>query len=239
MEDISVGGEFFIDLFKQERLKASDAKMCAEMFGKLHRRTYGMKEHNFGENDEWYIFLTDFVFREYDLIGFKKFFNEKDVDKILDESVNATQSFCHVDPYLKNIYFHKDKMRIVDFEQATKWDPAYDIGSFLTPWAIVLLSDNSKLKEECRKFITDFIEIYQSILIENGVSKDDLPEIIYRALRYTATTILHHTWGSGNSDFMMSYKDKVKIEIINLLENRKSSFTQEIRKLYGVEKNLL
>ena len=237
MQDVLSGGELFVDAFKRGVLRADLGNACGSIFGRLHGKTYGMQRHNFGHHNDWYKFLTQSVFLNFYLLGFQKFFGKKEVEHIMRESTYTTHSFCHMDPMIKNIILHRATIRIVDFEQATKWDPAYDVGSFLMPWAAALSMRQQRNAAE--NFMIHFFRSYKRKLFAESIDRNDVAEILRRALRFTATTILHNTWGSDPFDFLNPRRKELKENAVALLKGENTSFTSRIRNIYGIKAPLL
>ncbi|MBN2107048.1 MAG: hypothetical protein JW832_06440, partial [Deltaproteobacteria bacterium] len=119
--------------------------------------------------------------------------------KILKDSENSTHCYCWMDPLIKNIVVEKDKFRIFDFEQATIWDPAYDIGAFVAPWYIQYLKGNVGYE-----YIELFFEQYAKSMGKYRINKADIDGILERAMVYTHTTMLHISIGNDQWDMMDS-----------------------------------
>lgn len=236
IEDVLSGGELLIDAYKRGNLRPDLGPKFGSIFGKLHGQTYGLAEDYFN-NPDWYKLLTEGVFYQHYLVGFENFFGKDAVEKIMNESRGTTHAFCHMDPLMKNIMLHPSTFRIVDFEQATKWDPAYDIGSLLMPWAIAILSE--RRCENSKKFIQECLDAYRKELEKNGLPQEEINNILKRALRFTATTMLHHTWGKDVFDFLKQEKEKIRNEVIPLLKNQATDFSNAMRTLYRVNQLML
>ncbi len=234
MEDVLSGGEMLIDAYKNGELRADLGKKFGSVLGRLHGKTFWLKNDFFNDPD-WQKVLTEDVFYQHFMIGTEKILGKKTVDLIMSDSRKVPHAFCHMDLLIKNIIVHPNTFRIIDFEQATVWDPAYDIGALLTPWAIALATVNGKANASAKLFISSCISAYKTELSRNNIPKEIINNLMRRALRFTATTMLHHTCGADVFDFLEPIREEVKESATSILEGKQNVFSRLMNTLYGAE----
>src|SRR3990167_756357 len=187
----------------------------AVFFASLHGQSYG-KSEKIWMSRAMHTFWTRTVFIEHYLVGFLELFDLKEAKKILRNSENSTHCYCWMDPLIKNIIVEKNKFRIFDFEQATIWDPAYDIGAFIAPWYFQYLKGNIKYK-----YIKNYFDRYSMVMGRYKVKKVDIEGILERAMVYVHTTMLHVS--IGNDQWVSSSKNDKDL----ILKHSKKYFSQQ------------
>jgi thiamine kinase-like enzyme len=123
----------------------------------------------------------------------------EETKKLFHDSLKVTSSLLFGDWPHKNLYITKDeKLKIIDFENVVRFDPAADIGYALADW--ILEIDKSNFKG-IQNFIKEFVESYSS----NFKYPEDLPQILERSTRYLGAMMLHRLVGTKNTNKKEEY----------------------------------
>lgn len=190
MEDSLGTGKYFNDEYFGGIYHEDLLGKFAMFFADLHGQSYGTSD-KIWMSLAMHKFWTRTVFMDHYMVGFLKLFPLKETKKILRNSENSTHCYCWMDPLIKNIITEKGKFRIFDFEQATIWDPAYDIGAFIAPWYFQYMKGNIKYK-----YIKNFFDRYSAVMGRHKVKKIEIDGILERAMVYAHTTMLHVSIGN-------------------------------------------
>lgn len=192
MSDVSEGGKLLIEEFNQNRVHPELGSLFGTLFGKLHSKTYQIKEIYAGSTD-WYKRMIWFL-EDHIGDGIKKFVAEKLVAEFFQKSERAPHSVIWNDPVYRNIFVKKDLVSVVDFDHTINFDPAVDNGMFLAHWVWMMLKGNKKLTQDCQKFIKDYIQSYKM-----EMPKSD--EILQRSLCWMGIYLVSRTDGTSGSYF--------------------------------------
>jgi 5-methylthioribose kinase len=181
-----------------------------KMMAELHTPTYDMDDYpvrNAKENDEHVDFIFDFRLR-----GARQEAPEE-TNKLFIESGEVKTSMIYGDWASKNVFVAGDKVRLVDFENLVRYDPAFDIGYALAHWVLDISKENI---EDMTKFFEDFENAYSLSWNENY--KEDLASILQRSARYTGAMMLHRLAGVKNTNRMEEYLNR-DIDLIKLAKD--------------------
>ena len=196
IDSLGDDGKYFFEEYKNGNYYTCLVDKFANFFAELHGKTYGINESEIWMSKEMHKFWTEEAFYRHYLLAFLKFYDIKLAENIVANSKKAKHAFCWLDPLPKNIVVGKDYFKVYDFEQATIWDPAYDIGAFIMPWYFQYL-----MKELDLNFVTSFLSIYKNEM-RKVVGDEDLAKLITRAKVYLHTSLLHVATGNDVWDFI-------------------------------------
>ncbi len=108
----------------------------------------------------------------------------------------------------KNIFVtENNKIKIVDFENVVRFDPAFDLGYLLSNWILELSKDN---KTQIEKFLVGFEKEYKK-----NFSTKESGEILIRTSKYIGAMMLHRLVGVKNTNRLDYYNDR-PIDLIKL-----------------------
>jgi 5-methylthioribose kinase len=206
------------------RLHLDCAKDLGQLVGKLHSRFYETGEYPIRkkqDNKKHVDFILDFRLR-----GAREISPEA-VGKLFETSLRVPQTILFGDwPHKNLLVTYDEKIRIVDFENVVKFDPASDIGYALADW---LLEVNKSNLRQIIKFVDTFVESYTSCYS----STEDLDLILERATKYLGAMMLHRLVGVKNTNKKEEYLEK-EVDLVQIgkcLLETKESHLLNVRKV--------
>ena len=96
-------------------------------------------------------YLFNFIKNHY-CYGIRKFISQSEIKNILADSLRCKQCAIWGDAVSRNVFVKKDSFSAIDFESAITYDPAFDLGLFLSQPAAMMLSQK-KFEADYEKFI--------------------------------------------------------------------------------------
>lgn len=198
--DVGEGAKLLVDEVKNGRLHFEIGPDLGLMMAELHAPTFDKdtypvrgkkanKEH------------IDFIF-DFRLGGSRKTLPEE-TEKLFQDSLKAKKSLIYADWATKNVFVSESKVRLVDFENLVRFDPAFDIGYALAHWVLDVSKEN---RSEMVEFFKDFEQSYTEKW-ESSYEKD-LEGILARATRYLGAMMLHRLAGVKSTMRMEEYLAK-------------------------------
>lgn len=206
ISDISTGKKLLAEEYATDKIPVKLGDLFGKMFGRLHSQTWGIKSEIAGSS-LWKKQLISFYNFHY-CFGIRKFVTESKVNKFLADSDKCPQTVTWGDPISRNIYVNQASFSAIDFDQAANYDPAFDLGLFLSQPFILMLK-NKNLERKCQLFIKDFLNAYLKELSKNNlITPRDSDWLLERAVNWLAVYSLSRTDGHGDS----YYQDNPKLE---------------------------
>jgi len=195
--DMGKGAKLLVDEIKNGRLHFEIGSDLGRMMVELHAPTYDQDDYPVRDkqaNEKHVEFI--FGFR---LGGSRKVLPEE-TEKLFQESLKAKSSMIYGDWATKNIFVAGGKVRLVDFENLVRFDPAFDIGYALAHWVLDLSEEN------CAEMVEFFQRFEQAYREKWGPSlESDVEGILRRAARYLGAMMLHRLAGVKSTMRMEEY----------------------------------
>lgn len=195
LSDIGKGAKLLADEIKNGRLHLNIVIDIGALMAQLHSATFGKSDYPVRKkvaDSEHINFIFDFRLR-----GAREI-SPKDTNKLFNESSCARKSMIYGDWASKNVLVVGDKVRIVDFENVTRFDPAFDIGYALAHWVLEI---NKRNKSMIKEFLEEFEKSYQKEFGNQKVSG----EIFVRSSKYIGAMMLHRLAGIKNTNRIEEY----------------------------------
>lgn len=192
--DVGKNALLLADEIKNGCLHFDAGSDLAKMMGELHFPTYGKEAFPVRDqkaNKEHVNFILDFRLRGARELA------KKEANELFCESLKSNSSMIYGDWASKNIFVANRKIRLVDFENLVRFDPAFDIGYALAHWILEISKEN---KKQLEIFLTEFENQYRTPWKEN-----DLNGLLNRSTRYIGAMMLHRLAGVKNTNRLDEY----------------------------------
>lgn len=190
--DVGSGTKLLAEEIEKGKLHLSVAKDLGKSMAQLHFPTYSKNNYPVRGKKANHKHI-DFIF-DFRLRGSKETM-PKETEKLFKQSLRSKTSIIYGDWASKNMFVAGKNIRIVDFENLVRFDPAFDIGYALAHW---LLELNKKNKIEILRLLKDFETSYSNEW--KVANKKCLGEIMRRASKYTGAMMLHRLAGVKNTN---------------------------------------
>ncbi len=138
MTDVGENAFLLADEIKNGRGHFEIGADLGKMMAELHYPTYNINKYPVRDkntNQEHVDFIFDFRLRGAREVA------KKDIDKLFEESKAVKTSMIYGDWASKNVFVADNKVRLVDFENFVRFDPAFDIGYALAHWVLDISKD--------------------------------------------------------------------------------------------------
>lgn len=199
LSDVSQEKKLLIDEFEKERIHSELGNTFGKLFGTLHAETCGIQKDCCASR-EWRRQLISFFGKDHLGIGMAQYVPQKALDQFFQEAKQVTHTWIWGDPVYRNIFVGPGKhLSLIDFDLAFRYDPALDVGIFLSHWVWMGLK-NKKLEIHSKKFIQDFIQQYEKEFKKKKLGEETYI-IIQRAFRWMGLYLVSRTDGKSGSYF--------------------------------------
>jgi 5-methylthioribose kinase len=191
--DVGEGAKLLVDEIKQGNLHLDAGEDLGNMMAMLHHPTYGKDDYPVREkeaNEEHIKFIFGFRLR-----GARETL-PNETEKLFQDSLKVKTSMIYGDWASKNVFVKGKNIKLVDFENLVRFDPAFDIGYALAHWVLEISEEN---RLDIVKFLRDFQNSYSKTM------KEDIKEIMERATRYIGGMMLHRLAGVKNTNRLDEY----------------------------------
>jgi thiamine kinase-like enzyme len=199
LSDVGEGANLLVNEVNKKKLHLECASDLGKLVAELHSKTYKKNDYPIRDkktNQEHIDFILDFRLRGAMEVC------PKETKKLFEASQNVDSSLLFGDWPHKNLYItNKNTIRIVDFENVVRFDPAADIGYALADW---LLEKNKKNINDIDRFIRTFVKAYSSTF----QYKQDLQPIFERSTKYLGAMMLHRLVGVKNTNKKEEYLER-------------------------------
>lgn len=195
--DMGENAVLLAEEIKKGQLHLNIGQDLGLMMAELHVPTYAKDEfpvRNKEKNCEHAAFIFDFRLR-----GAKEVIPEETA-KLFKESKYAKNSMIYGDWASKNVFISDNKVRLIDFENLVRFDPAFDIGYALAHWVLDISKEN---QNAVAQFFRDFEQAYKKKW--HQTLQNDVESIFRRSARYTGAMMLHRLTGVKNTNRMEEY----------------------------------
>jgi 5-methylthioribose kinase len=208
--DVGEGAVLLANEIKNGNLHFEIGTDLGKMMAELHAPTYDTNDYpvrDEKENKEHVEFIFDFRLR-----GARQEAPEE-TNKLFEESEKVKTSMIYGDWASKNVFVARNKVRLVDFENLVRYDPAFDIGYALAHWVLDISKENIK---DMIEFFEDFERAYCSDWDDKYL--ESLSPILERSAKYTGAMMLHRLAGVKNTNRMEEYLNR-DIDLIKLAKD--------------------
>lgn len=202
MTDVLRNGTFLHDILERYKIYPWLGEEFGRFFEVLHNAKLNFRVPS--NHQRWWIGVG---FRKYMTLGGQKVLGEKEVLALIDESERVAHTVIWADPMPKNIVIDGRTFRLMDFETVIDWDIAYDIGTFISHFAIRWVLRPS-LHDNFNKFLDELFVIY----------KIADPETKQRIMKYVAVFMVHRTDGIDQYSFTEEEKEVIRAEAKKLFD---------------------
>jgi len=195
--DVGEGAKLLAEEIGKGRLHFDIGSDLGLMMAELHAPTYDIKDYpvrNKKASQEHIDFIFDFRLR-----GSKETL-PKETDQLFKESNKVKKSMTYGDCASKNVFVVENKVRLVDFENLVRFDPAFDIGYALAHWVLEISEEN---RSKIIVMLEDFEKSYNSKW--NKSQQKDVGGILQRASKYVGAMMLHRVAGVKNTNRLEHY----------------------------------
>lgn len=203
--DIGKEAVLLADEIKKGKLHFEIGSDLGTMMAQLHSPTFYQNNYPVRDkqaNNKHVEFIFDFRLR-----GAREII-PIETQQMFKESKQAKSSMIYGDWASKNVFVVGNKIKLVDFENLVRFDPAFDIGYALAHWVLDISKEN---QTEMIKFFQDFEKTY----VDGWETTEEVIAILKRATKYIGAMMLHRLAGVKNTNRMEEYlnKDVPLIEI--------------------------
>lgn len=210
MSDVIGKGKLLVDDLSHNIIHTELAEAFADLFCRLHQSEHDFDSSSDNSHREW---IRNAI-AQYNTAGAMKILPDNVVKEILDRSNNAEMTIIWGDAKPKNIIVDEDSIRFFDLETVIKWDPAYDIGCFLSHWVIKAIeaedkSDSMTLSSSV-KFINAFIVKYLKGASSHYNDPHKIKKLSERIIDYIGVMMLHRTDGTDQYDLEGSLRNSIR-----------------------------
>ena len=200
LTDIGQNTVLLANDIERGKLHLNVAPDLGKLMASLHYPTYSQNTYparNKADNQKHLDFILDFRLR-----GSREILPQETTE-LFKNSLTSKTSIIYGDWASKNLLIAGDKIKVVDFENLTRFDPAFDIGYALAHWALEINSRNRKdISSFFHKFEIAYAKPWPLSL------KNDITRIFTRASKYTGAMMLHRLAGVKNTNRLEQYQSR-------------------------------